>query len=103
MAKTFRKGGVHPPEEKLLTRDCPIESMPLPSRLVVPVIQSAGAPAEPVVKARDEVRTGQIIAKAAGNVSANVHAPASGIVKSVGPFRTTVGQAVTCVEIESDG
>jgi len=85
---TFR-GGVHPPEEKRLTRQLPLERMPLPARLLLPVNQHLGRPAAAVVRRGDFVREGQAIAVAQGPVSATVHAPASGAVRAVETGSTT--------------
>lgn len=79
---TFR-GGVHPHEEKELSQDRPLEAMPLPAILLLPVAQHLGRPAEAVVKKGEYVRQGQPIATAQGPISATVHAPASGTVTAV--------------------
>ena len=76
------KGGVHPPENKK-TAGTAIERMPLPSRVVIPLQQHAGAPAEPVVKVGDVVTEGRRIAEAKGFVSAPVHATISGMVAAI--------------------
>ena len=75
--KTFKLGGVHPPENKLST-EAVIETLPIPEQVVVPVGQHLGAPATPVVKRGDEVKVGQLIAKSSGFISANIHSPVSG-------------------------
>jgi len=75
-------GGVHPPECKHLAADCPIEPMPAPTELLVPLGQHIGAPAKAIVKPRADVRMGEKIAEAAGMVSASVHAPLPGKVGS---------------------
>ena len=55
------KGGIHPPESKDLTKNSPIERMPLPSRVVIPLQQHIGAVCEPMVKVGDEVQEGQAL------------------------------------------
>ncbi len=75
-------GGVHPPENKL-SANAPIEVLPVPSSVFIPVGQHIGAPATPVVKRGDEVKTGQLIAKSSSFVSTNIHSPVSGVVKRV--------------------
>jgi len=82
MLKTFKLGGVHPPENKF-SADKPIESLPLPKSVFIPVAQHIGAPANPVVKRGDEVKTGQVIAKSSSFVSTNIHSSVSGKVKKV--------------------
>jgi len=43
-------GGIHPPEQKALSNRTPIIAAPLPARLIVPLAQHIGAPAEPCVQ-----------------------------------------------------
>ena len=75
--KTFKLGGVHPPENKL-SAQAAIETIELPKQVIVPIGQHLGAPATPVVAKGDEVKVGQLIAKASGFISANIHSPVSG-------------------------
>ena len=82
MLKTFKLGGVHPPENKL-SADKKIEILPIPKTVFIPVAQHIGAPAIPVVKRGDEVKVGQIIAKSSSFVSTNIHSSVSGKVKKV--------------------
>ena len=82
MLKTFKKGGVHPPENKL-SEGKPIEVLPLPVSVFIPVAQHIGAPATPVVQRGDQVKVGQIIAKSSSFVSTNIHSSVSGKVKKV--------------------
>ena len=82
MLKTFKIGGVHPPENKL-SKDKAIEALPVPATVFIPVAQHIGAPATPVVKRGDEVKVGQIIAKSSSFVSTNIHSSVSGKVKKV--------------------
>ena len=98
-------GGIHPPERKELSNRTPIQSMPLPARLVVPLAQHLGAPAEPCVTLGQQVLKGQKIAEASGFVSAPVHAPTSGTVSFIGPqpYPHVSGMPATAVIIDSDG
>ncbi len=82
MLKTFRKGGVHPPENKL-SAGKPIEALPVPTSVFIPVAQHIGAPATPVVQRGDQVKVGQVIAKSSSFVSTNIHSSVSGKVKKV--------------------
>ena len=50
--------GVHPPEEKGLTRELPIRRMPYPDELVLPLRQHAGKPATLCVAVGDHVERG---------------------------------------------
>ncbi len=83
-ARTF-KGGVHPPGNKHWTERKPIEDMPLPRRVIVPLHMHTGAPAKALVKEGDMVRAGQMIGEPGGFVSAAVHASISGKVTAVLP------------------
>ncbi|MFP4065667.1 MAG: electron transport complex subunit RsxC [Bacteroidales bacterium] len=80
--KTFKLGGIHPAENKMAATQ-PIEELPLPKQGIVPVSQHLGAPAKLLVKRGDLVKTGQLIAEAAGFISANVHSPFTGKVKKI--------------------
>lgn len=77
--KTFPMGGVHPAENKY-TADNPIKRLDTPKQVSIPISQHIGAPAKPVVEQREKVKVGQIIAKSAGFVSANIHATIAGTV-----------------------
>ncbi len=72
--------GVHPPERKTLAQDAAIEVMPPPAQVVIPLLQHTGAPCEPVVKVKDEVKLGDKIGDATGFISAPVHASINGSV-----------------------
>ena len=97
-------GGLHPSGFKEYSEHLPIEAFPAPKTVVIPLSQHAGAPANPLVKKGDTVKTGQKIGEAAGYISAAVHASISGIVTAVEPRKhpnTSLG--VLSVIIESDG
>jgi len=82
MLSTFKIGGVHPPENKL-SANKPIEDLPLPESVFIPLSQHIGSPASAIVKKGDRVQTGQLIAESSGFVSANIHSSVSGTVKKV--------------------
>jgi electron transport complex protein RnfC len=102
MLKTFPKGGVHPPETKF-SADKPIEVLPLPEQVVIPISQHIGAPATPVVAKGDKVLVGQVIAKSSGFVSANIHSSVSGIVASLDPVLDSSGYKKPAITITVDG
>ena len=97
--RTFSIGGVHPNDHKI-ARDCAIEDLPLAPIFSVSMAQHLGAPANPVVSAGDKVRTGQIIGEPSGFISAYVHSPVSGTVKSVAPKANLLGHKIVHVDIE---
>jgi len=76
-------GGVHPPENKELTETELIEVLEPPKEVVIPVSQHLGAPATPLVKVKDEVRTGQKIAQSGSFITAAVHSSITGTVKAI--------------------
>ena len=82
MLKTFSKGGIHPSENKW-TSTIPIESVPLPKTVSIPVTQHLGAPAKVLVNKGDTVKVGQQIAKTSGFISANIHSSVSGTVSKI--------------------
>ncbi len=73
--------GIHPPQNKSLTRDLAIETLPLPTVVTIPLLQHAGVPAECVVKPRQQVELGEVIGRRiAGGLSASIHASVAGTV-----------------------
>ena len=103
MAKlTFSIGGIHPADSKL-ARNRKIEVLPLPPKVYVSMFQHLGAQAKPIVAPGDKVKAGQIIAEPGGFISAYVHSPVSGTVKSVAPRKDLAGYNVMHVEIDVEG
>ena len=103
MMKIFKfYGGVHPEEAKVSSA-VPIADAPLYPLYTVPLSMHIGAPARALVKAGDVVLRGQRIGEAASFVSANIHSPTSGKVKSVGMCLGPAGTQLPCVVIESNG
>ncbi len=100
--KTF-PGGVHPHDHKHYSATAPIEELPLPQRVVIPLSQHIGSPSTPVVKVGDEVKTGQMIAEASGFVSIPQHASISGKVTKIERFNHPCGGRQTAIEISGDG
>ena len=99
---TFSIGGVHPDDSKL-SKDCAIEVLPLPQTVYVSMNQHLGAPAKPLVTVGDKVLAGQVIAEPGGFISAYVHSPVSGTVKSIGPRKDLAGNPAVHVEIAVEG
>ena len=98
-------GGIHPPENKRQSQQRPLESIPLPPQLIVPLQQHIGAPAAPIVEIGDRVLKGQVIAEPTGHVSAYLHAPTSGTILDIGsyPVPHPSGMTGLCIVIEPDG
>ncbi len=105
-ALTFPKG-VHLEEHKELTASKPIEVAPLPDTVYVPlndVMGGRGSPPKLVVKLRQEVKTGQLIAKMAERgFSANVHSPVTGKIQKFASVILGCGVKVDGVVIKRTG
>lgn len=101
MGLTFKIGGVHPPQHKD-TAGKPIVRIALPRSVTLLLSQHIGAPAEPVVSVGDAVVRGQLIAEAAGAVSAPVHTPISGKVTRIAEVKNSAGLPAKAVTIEAD-
>ncbi len=97
------RGGVHPPHSKGRTESQPIEALPLPDKVILPVSQHIGAPAKVAVSKGDVVRRGDLVAENGGFVSASIHASISGTVTAVAENPHPLGKSVIAVEIENDG
>ena len=98
------KGGIHPSGNgKELTSAKTIMTAPLLERYFVLLSQNAGKAPEPVVTKGDTVKKNQLIAKASGFVSANLHAPTSGTVAGIVSVPGPMGVVSQAVEIVSDG
>ena len=101
--KTFKKGGVHPEENKL-SAELPIQDFPMPKQIIVPLGQCLGAPADCIVNKGDHVLTGQLIGTAKGFISANVHSPATGTVAKIDVVMDHTGyyKPAVFIDVESD-
>ncbi|MEG2277082.1 MAG: electron transport complex subunit RsxC [Odoribacter sp.] len=102
MLKTFKIGGVHPPENKLSAGE-KINVLPLPEQVIIPLGQHIGAPATPIVQKGDTVKAGQLIAKASGFVSANIHSSVSGTVIAIDSIQDAAGLPKPAITIQVEG
>ena len=100
--KTFPMGGVHPSENKLSCAK-PIEVLPLPDVVTIPLAQHIGAPAVAKVAKGDRVLTGQLIAEAGSFMSANIHSPVSGTVTAVDMVPNGQGLRQMMITIKREG
>jgi len=100
--KTFSRGGVHPPDNKLSAGNAIIE-LPPPELAVIPVSQHLGAPSKVLVNRGDQVKVGQLIAESAGFVSTNIHSSVSGKVLKVDQFPDSSGYRRMAVQIQVEG
>ena len=88
MAQAFF-GGIHPNDQKAATNKKPIELLPPPAQVVLPMSLHIGAPCQPCVAVGDYVTVGQKVGEAPAFVSAPVHASVSGKVAAGSPGSTS--------------
>ncbi|MFI3299040.1 MAG: electron transport complex subunit RsxC [Rikenellaceae bacterium] len=100
--KTFPIGGVHPHDYKISAQKA-IENAPIPAQVSIFLSQHIGAPASAIVAKGDKVKVGQVIAEAAGFISAPVHSSVSGTVKAVELVKDGGGLRKMAVVIKVEG
>lgn len=100
--KTFSRGGIHPPDNKL-TASIPIAYLPVPVSVTIPISQHIGAPATVIVNKGDYIKTGQVIATGNGYISSNIHSSVSGKVNKIDSIIDTTGYKQTAVFIDVEG
>ena len=106
IGRLFRfHGGIKPDAHKNESCAPTIRRAPLPSRLIVPLRQSARAGASCIVEPGQKVLKGERIGQAEGMLGTAVHAPTSGTVVDIGdyPMAHPSGLDTPCVVIEPDG
>ncbi len=101
MAFTFR-GGTHVAEYKN-TKNSPIEVLPTPRSVSIPMSQHIGAHCKPIVKVGDTVFKGQVIGEIEGGLGCPIHSSVSGIVTAITSYNNAQGKAIVAVIIEPDG
>ncbi len=99
---TFPKGGVHPPEAKALTEKLAVETMPLPAELELVLGQHIGAPCTPVVKRKEEVGEGALLAEVKRGLGVPLHAPAAGSIKAVASSAHPIRVSTPSITIKTD-
>jgi len=102
MLKTFRIGGIHPPENKL-SAGKRITPLAPSKQVIIPLSQHIGAPAAPVVKKGDMVKVGTLLGKANGFVSANIHSSVSGKVNKIDNALDSSGYSRSAIYIDVEG
>ena len=98
-------GGVHPPENKSLSTQTPIASVPLPAMLTLPLRQHVGHLPKVRVQIGERVLKGQLLAEAEGSVSAAIHAPTSGTISAIeeAVIPHPSGLPDYCIRLQPDG
>jgi len=93
--------GIHPAGRKHLVADSPIEVLPAPGEVRIPLLQHLGAICRPVVKPRTEVAIGEVVGEADGFVSAAVHASVAGTTAREAMVTLPNGRHVPAVPIKA--
>ncbi|MFN0054789.1 MAG: electron transport complex subunit RsxC [Planctomycetales bacterium] len=95
--------GIHPPSHKEATAESPIRFLPTPARVTLPLHQHAGAPADLVVKPRDKVTWGDLVARPHDErMSAGVHAPVTGLVRPLTAVTLPNGKHASAIPVETE-
>ncbi len=100
--KSFPRG-IHPPDLKEMTVDKALEIMPPPERVIIPLLQHFGQPAESLVQKGEDVYLGQKIGVAKTLFSASVHSSVSGKVLAVDDYSHPAGNPCLAITISNDG
>lgn len=100
---TFRIGGVHPHDNKQYSAHQAITECPLPQKAIIPLVQHIGAPAQPVVEKGQKVKVGELLAKAGGFVSANIHSPFSGTITKIDSTVDAWGLRMPAIFMDVEG
>ena len=98
-------GGVILDQHKKESTTAPVEQARIPPKLVIPLQQHIGEPAEPIVHVGEKVFRGQMIGRPTTVVSSGVHASTSGKVVEIieHPVPHPSGLNAPCIIIETDG
>ncbi|RLA20764.1 MAG: electron transport complex subunit RsxC [Gammaproteobacteria bacterium] len=98
-------GGLHLIGHKSLSNTRKPLAATIPKELIIPLSQSIGHPAEPIVAQGQRVLKGEKIAQSVGVLSASVHASSSGIVREITEVVVPhpSGLKASCIVIDTDG
>lgn len=100
-------GGLRLRHNKQVACRYPLERLPIPEQLVVPLLQHRGAPARCIVEPGQRVLRGQLLGDLpdAARRGARIHAPTSGTIRAIETraMAHATGQPGLCVIIDADG
>lgn len=100
--RTFKYGGITIPPKRL-TIEYPVMTAFLPTDALIPLRQHTGAPARRVVEVGESIREGQLVGKAAGAGSANIHSPIPGTVTGIQRLPDLQGGQVEALAVALEG
>ncbi|MDR2647533.1 MAG: electron transport complex subunit RsxC [Oscillospiraceae bacterium] len=98
----FQQRGIHVVHNKHTSKIKPVR-IETCGEVTLMMKQHIGTPCEPLVKAGDEIRLGQVIGDTQAGLAAPIHASVSGKVKRIEQIRILTGEDVKAVVIASDG
>lgn len=98
-------GGLRLDNRKEAATANPLQRIPVPPQLILPLAQHVGDPAHPVVGIGERVLKGQLVAEQEGTLGAPIHASSSGEVVAIEPWPISRrhGDKAPCIVIETDG
>ena len=93
--------GIHPPERKEYSAAIPIEVLPTPNTVWIPLHQHAGAPAQSTCKPRSEVHLGDLIGEnTSASITSRIHASIDGKVQPLAGITLPNGRHAFSVVIK---
>jgi electron transport complex protein RnfC len=101
MAVSTFKRGLRLPTRKTATEGKPVEQVPPPKQVVIPINQHFGAPNQSLVQVGDRVKRGQKIAGGSGLMTVPVHASIAGVVKKIENRTQSNNTEGPCIIIEA--
>jgi electron transport complex protein RnfC len=101
MAVSTFKRGLRLPTRKTATEGKPVEQIPPPKQVVIPINQHFGAPNQSLVQVGDGVKRGQKIADGSGLMTVPVHASIAGVVKKIESRIQSNNTEGPCIVIEA--
>jgi len=100
--RTFKPGGIHPPENKI-TAGSSIRELPVPGQVSIPIFQHIGAPPKILVERGAEIKVGEPIAASEGFISSFIHSSVSGKVIKIDKVTDISGYKRMAVVVKVDG
>ncbi|HBY88026.1 MAG TPA: electron transport complex subunit RsxC [Colwellia sp.] len=98
-------GGIHPPEQKFLTKNKPIKQLALPKQLIIPLQQHIGREGDLLVSIGEHVLKGQPLTLSTNPMVVPIHAPTSGVISAIkmSVIAHPSGLSQLCIFLDVDG